>query len=262
MSKAAKDSEFVRRVAVQVEELWRKTLGHSGRCVVGITVPPSWDPQDPVDPVMRTAEALLREKALPRLLYVQDATVEDQMRGLHALVVPGVDNLDPRFYGGQWPIEGEVNPSFDAFEISCVKLALERDLPFLGTSRGGHVLNVAQGGTLQPIAPSEVEHKPENGRTLDGRKMPQHEVETAENSRLERTVGFDPVVNSYHDQALDGLGRGLKVTAVAPDEVVEGIERQGHPHQAAYQFYPEIDPRFQGLFAGLVEDAVRRRRAV
>ncbi len=254
------DSQFVERIATQVEGLWRKTLGGHGRCVVGITVPPHWDPQDPVDPVMRTAEALMREGAMPRLLYLGSASVEEQMHGLHALIVPGGDAIDPRFYGGHHSPDGNVDPAFDAFELSCVKLALERDLPFLGTSRGSQVLNVAQGGTIGNLpANSDVDHAPANGRTLDGRRTPRHEVETAEYSRLEQIVGPDPLVNSYHEEALDELGRGLKVTAWAPDAVVEGIERKGHPHQAGYQFFPEIDKRFQGLFTRLVEDALRRK---
>jgi putative glutamine amidotransferase len=45
--------------------------------------------------------------------------------------------------------------------------------------------------------------------------------------------------NTYHKQAVKTVGRGLRVTAVSDDGIVEGLEDPTLPLFAAVQWHPE-----------------------
>ncbi len=46
-------------------------------------------------------------------------------------------------------------------------------------------------------------------------------------------------MNSSHHQAIGKVGDGLRVTAHAPDGVVEGLEDPRHPFYVGVQWHPE-----------------------
>ena len=55
--------------------------------------------------------------------------------------------------------------------------------------------------------------------------METHEVRIDPTSRLAAIVGGEPIrVNSFHHQAIDELGEGLRAVAWAPDGVIEAVE--------------------------------------
>ena len=64
-------------------------------------------------------------------------------------------------------------------------------------------------------------------------------------------------MNSRHHQAVKALGRGLTVSAVSPDGLIEGIELPGHPFALAVQWHPEslsaFRPEAQAIFNSFVE---------
>ena len=63
-------------------------------------------------------------------------------------------------------------------------------------------------------------------------------------------------VNSFHHQALDRVAPGLRVTAVAPDGVVEAVELEGAPVLAVQWELQEewrVDERFLGVFRWFAE---------
>ena len=71
-------------------------------------------------------------------------------------------------------------------------------------------------------------------------------------SRREMTV------NSSHHQAIKNVGEGFRVTAYAPDGIVEGLEDPNHPFYLGVQWHPEDmsgDPSASKLFGALVEAA-------
>ncbi|MEI7990656.1 MAG: gamma-glutamyl-gamma-aminobutyrate hydrolase family protein, partial [Chloroflexota bacterium] len=43
-----------------------------------------------------------------------------------------------------------------------------------------------------------------------------------------------------HHQAVDKLGKGLRITATAADGIVEGVELKDHPFCVGVQWHPEI----------------------
>jgi putative glutamine amidotransferase len=141
------------------------------------------------------------------------------------LLLTGGEDIDPKLYGAPpHPKLGEINTLRDATELALFNAARERKLPVLAICRGIQLVNVACGGTLYQDLPSErsssIQHDQPNDRSARS-----HDVTIAAGSRLAAATGaVEMAVNSYHHQAVCRLGAGLRVTATAPDGVIEGIE--------------------------------------
>ncbi len=93
------------------------------------------------------------------------------------------------------------------------------------------LFNVVCRGTLIQHLPSSDRHK---------QKSSVHEIRVASNTHLAQIIGTGKhEVNSRHHQAVDRLGRGLIVSAVAEDDVIEGIEKPGATFAIGVQWHPE-----------------------
>ena len=78
---------------------------------------------------------------------------------------------------------------------------------------------------------------------------------------LHRIVGRDSLdVNSAHHQAARGEPAGVKINAVAPDGVIEGIEHPGYRFCLGVQWHPEfeISDGDRRILAALVAAATGR----
>jgi putative glutamine amidotransferase len=96
-------------------------------------------------------------------------------------------------------------------------------------------------------------------RQTESGRQPTHTVRIEPDSRLAAIVGTEELdVNSFHHQAVDRLGRGLRAVAWAPDGVIEGIEDASSPLYLGVQWHVETLVHFErhaALFAALVEAA-------
>jgi putative glutamine amidotransferase len=195
---------------------------------------------------------LIDAELLPRALDAADG-----------LLLTGGEDLDPAHYGEEpHPGLDVVDARRDAFELAAFRIARERQLPTLAICRGLQVVNVAMGGTLwQDLPtqnPSDVTH-----RQLSGRDDRTHQVDVTSGSRLEAALASARVkVNSFHHQAIRQLARGLKVSGVAPDGLIEAVESEADPWLLAVQWHPEefhheaVAPD-AGLFDALIREAAR-----
>lgn len=142
-----------------------------------------------------------------------------------ALVLTGGEDVNPARYGeAPHPRLGTLSDERDAAELTLVETARELQLPTLAICRGVQILNVALGGTLIQDIPSqvktEIDHDPDLPRTSRT-----HRVQIDTDSRLARAVGVTELdVNSVHHQAIARVAPTLRVTATAPDGVIEGVE--------------------------------------
>src|SRR5690606_27716636 len=115
---------------------------------------------------------------------------------------------------------GSVDERRDAFELALYRAFRAAGKPVLGVCRGHQVINVAEGGTLHQHLPA-LEHSWQHDQK-DIRGVPLHPVKLAPGSRLAGAFGtLDIRTNSYHHQAIDRLGEGLKAVATAGDGLVE-----------------------------------------
>jgi putative glutamine amidotransferase len=178
---------------------------------------------------------------------------------LAGVCLSGGPDLDPTAYGADPdPHLGPIEPSLDAFEVAVARRADALGIPVLGICRGCQALNVARGGTLHQHLPDVTDGSIHHRQTASGRETT-HTVRIEPGSRLAAIVGGEELdVNSFHHQAADRLGRGLRAVAWAPDGVVEAIESDGPALYLGVQWHVEtlVDrPRHARLFDALVDAA-------
>ncbi|WP_226531337.1 gamma-glutamyl-gamma-aminobutyrate hydrolase family protein [Microbacterium paraoxydans] len=193
------------------------------------------------------ATSVLRAGGLPMHLPM-DAAPDDLVARVDGIVIVGGDDVDPRRYGqAPGPFTLAIDPGRDEFEFGVVEAAIEHGVPVLGVCRGAQLINVVRGGTLrQHLAHGEGES---HGSYAYPRAHRVHDVSTAPGSLMRELYGDTTLVNSFHHQAVETPGRGVVVTGIAPDGVVEAIEVSGHP-AVGVQWHPETfgsDPIFDWL---------------
>ena len=96
-------------------------------------------------------------------------------------------------------------------------------------------------------------------RQTEHGRITTHSVRIEPGSRLARVMGVtEAEVNSFHHQAAERLGEGLRAVAWAPDGIVEGIESDGPELYLGVQWHAEslVDRgEHLALFRELVEEA-------
>lgn len=179
---------------------------------------------------------------LPVACVEDEQAVRAALGRADGLLLTGGPDIAPEEYGQQ-PSEwlGEVNPHRDALDRLAVRFALENpDLPVLGICRGIQAFNVFAGGDLIQDIPSEV-HADADAEPVQHSDGARHAVRIVQpDSRLAHILGAEELeVNSFHHQAVRTPARGLVVTALAPDGVVEGLERPAAAWTVLVQWHPE-----------------------
>ena len=156
-----------------------------------------------------------------------------------ALLITGGVDVDPKLYGEKPnPKTDRPNRERDTHELGLLRQALERDIPVLCVCRGHQLLNVAFGGSVL--------------QDIDGEGHKWHDDAVASSRYHDLTVmggrigavyndGATVQVNSRHHQGVtkDRVGKGLTVTASAPDGFVECIESDQHAWVVGVQWHPE-----------------------
>jgi putative glutamine amidotransferase len=200
---------------------------------------------------------------LPILLPTTDpARVEGLLGLVDGVILIGGDDVDPALYGAKRsPHLGSVDRPRDDFELEIARVCAAGDLPAFGICRGHQVMNVALGGTLIQHIPAEVAAPVAHS----GRTDETHPASVVAGSRLHALLGARRLaVNSHHHQAVSRLAKALRVTATAPDGVIEAAELPGHAFFLAVQWHPERMPKATAtkrLFRAFVAAAAARRGA-
>jgi putative glutamine amidotransferase len=197
--------------------------------------------------------------------------VEAALAGLDGLLLTGGEDVAPTRYGETpHPTVVDVEPARDEFEIALVAAARDRQLPLFAICRGIQLLNVACGGTLVQDIPSQLPEAlshslpvpPNQPYTLA------HEVWVEKDSLLsnlmcERLESDSCDVNSRHHQAVNHVAPGFKVSATAPDGVIEAIEDPSQRFCLGVQWHPENFWRtgeFRALFEAFLEAAAAEKK--
>jgi putative glutamine amidotransferase len=191
---------------------------------------------------------------------------------LDAFVLPGSpSDVEPAEYGAV--NRGKSEPADMARERAdraVLKHAFAEKKPVLAICYGCQLLNVYLGGTLiQDV-------RTETGTAVPHRKTdvvpqsatdPIHGATFEPGSRLASIAGSRQTeVNSSHHQAIEKPGQNLRVTAHAPDGIIEGVEWTGDSNWVVgVQWHPERmagDPFSERLFSEFVAAARGARASI
>lgn len=189
--------------------------------------------------------------------------IDGLLERFSGVCLSGGPDLHPSGYGQtEHPQLGPTWPELDRFELALAARADARGLPVLAVCRGAQLLNVARGGTL-------VQHLPErtgSGRhrqTQPGEEVT-HRVRLDPGGMLAAVVGGEALeVNSFHHQAVDRLGEGLRAIAWSEDDVVEALQADDRGFLLGVQWHVEClveHPEHAAIFGAFV-DAARGRAA-
>jgi putative glutamine amidotransferase len=212
----------------------------------------------------RYCEGVLRAGGEP--VEISLALSSDELKEiahtLDAIVLPGSPaDVDPaHFHAERHPECGEPDPKREETDFALLTHAFAEHKPVLAICFGVQSLNVFLGGSLIQDIPSEVQteiqHKWEKGTS-----EPFHLARIEPGSRLAQLAGQKEMnVNSSHHQSILDLGHDLRVSAHAPDGVIEAVEWTGDSNWVTgVQWHPErmidADSLAQALFRELVKAA-------
>ena len=168
-----------------------------------------------------------------------DEAIEPLLDRLDGVLLSGGPDLDPALYeAAPHPELGPTEPELDRFELAVAARADAREMPILAICRGTQALNIVRGGGLHQHLPdlsTELAHRQTVASTEAS-----HPVEVEPDSQLAAAFGGEIVdVNSFHHQAIDVLGEGLRVTARASDGTVEAIEDPSRRFLIGVQWHAE-----------------------
>lgn len=206
---------------------------------------------------------------------------------IDGLLLSGGADFNPLWTGEEpLPQLHRINADRDLPELLVTRLAYNRQIPILGICRGIQTLAVALGGkVMQDITavleqppveePSDKKKKrstletpPERPQLIkhsqDGaRHLPTHSVQIDKDSVLYRIYKSERIfVNSFHHQAVSDAGPKFRVSAKAPDGVIEAMESSEFKPVLGVQWHPEcLESEGRKLFSWLVAQASNFRLA-
>jgi putative glutamine amidotransferase len=180
-------------------------------------------------------------------LQLSPAQLADELGRLDGFVLPGSpSDVDPQRYGAAKDTKtAEVDENRDETDAALLAHAFATGKPVLAICYGCQALNVFLGGTLIQDVPSARPNALMHGKTDLAAAATagdlQHKARLTAGSRLAMLNGSEQaVINSSHHQAIDLPGKGLFVTAHAPDGIVEGVEWDGDGQWVVgVQWHPE-----------------------
>lgn len=224
-----------------------------------------------IDKYLHAVESAGGEAVLLSLVSPADV-LKREAEGLDGFLLTGSPaDVDPAHYRAKrHPATDDADAARERTDFLILEHALSASKPVLAICYGIQSLNVFLGGSLVQDIPTEIgtniRHSPEEDELPDGSAAPdaKHGANFASGHVFSLAGAAQAEVNSWHHQSVLEPGRGLRVTARAPDGVVEAVEWTDDSNWVVgVQWHPErmpADVLAQAQFRQLVA-AARLERA-
>ena len=187
---------------------------------------------------------------------------------IDGLLIPGGFDVDPIEYNEEpIPQLGLTSHHFDEFELMLIEEANKKNIPIFGICRGYQLMNVFFGGNLyQDIITQYESNRPIKHFQISSEKESSHFVEIVKGTNFSKLLKNQSQirVNSIHHQAIKDVAKGFRVTAIASDGIIEGIECEDNPIVFGVQWHPEISyahgiDTFAPLFEFLIKESLKKK---
>jgi putative glutamine amidotransferase len=188
---------------------------------------------------------------LPFVASLEEA--REVLSRVDGVLLTGGNDVNPERWGEKLHPKAELlHPVKEQSDILYAQAAMARDMATFGICLGSQILNIARGGSLHQhmadLPKIHDAHQASAGKT--------HQIDVAEGV-LRSILGYSRgVVNSWHHQAYNKIGEGLKVVAVAEDGIPEALISLNNRFVLGVQWHPERmadDPAQRRLFASFIQ---------
>ena len=207
-------------------------------------------------------DAVRRAGGIPLLIPPGEKDIAPILSVADGVIITGGADIHPSIYGGnsEHPQLTTFDTERDTLELALVHHLLDaQNIPSLYICRGMQILNIALGGTLHEHVADTL---PEDIHRGDDGVWRVHGVRIQQKTLAASVMGSEEISTySGHHQAIKKLASDLKISATAPDGVIEAVEHKSAPWMLGVQWHPEItaaeDPTQQRLFDALVKIATK-----
>ena len=219
-----------------------------------------------IDTYLRAVERAGGQAVLLSLVS-SPAELKRQAENLDAILLTGspADIDSAHFSAKRHPATVDADAARERTDFTLLEHALGAGKPVLAICYGIQSLNVFLGGSLVQDIPTELGskicHSPEEDELPNGDETPDpmHGARFDSGRVLHLSGAAQAEVNSSHHQSVLEPGRGLRITAHAPDGVIEAVEwTEDSNWVVGVQWHPERmpgDPLAQALFRDLLSAA-------
>ncbi len=173
---------------------------------------------------------------------------------LAGLVITGGDfDIPPAMYGEQPIMSLKKMHERTAFESAIYIEALKKGIPVLGVCGGMQLINVIAGGSLYQDIKIQVPKSHNHSKGEHGIVIEHHTI-------LHTLIKQDKTkTNTSHHQAIKEPGRGITVSAIADDGIIEAVEPKDFPNVLGVQWHPErMGEDMLSIYEWLVTAAQKR----
>lgn len=187
---------------------------------------------------------LIRYNHIP--IIISSFNNEEVLSLCDGFLIPGGDDVNPKlYYQSKNDLTGIVDDQVDDLDFKVLDHAFKYNKPILGICRGIQVINVYLGGSLV----NHIEEDNHSNKQIDYLKF-------TKDSHFHDLRNKIIIINSYHHQKIDTLGKSLFIEAISNEaiEIVTSskyklIATQYHIEKINDQYTKLIMDYFLGLFS-------------
>ncbi len=157
----------------------------------------------------------------------------------------------------------EQNPIRYEFESFLIRECYDKNIPMMGICRGHQMIAEVLGGKVSRENPLLDKQKVVHCQKVKDDK-PSHDIKLISGSCLKRLLNKNKIkVNSLHRQGVEIIPEGFRISAIADDGVIEGMESE-NCSVMCFQFHPEMllsdDHKFKKIFTHFVRRCRKKQR--